>query len=188
VKPRTGSRSTNTAPRNVFRCKDGKFVGLSASTQKMYERTVRAIGRPELVDDARFRTNADRVANADALEAIIGAFIGARTQAENVAFFEQAEVTIGPIYDVTQLLEDPHVVERELVADYPDSEVEWFPMHHVVPRFSGTPGSIRTPAPHLGEHNRALLREVGVEDAAYAKLLAEGVACEGEPPPKEEDE
>ena len=188
VKPRTGSRSTNTAPRNVFRCQDGKFVGLSASTQKMYERTLRAVGRPELVDDPRFRTNADRLKNADALEAIIGAFIAERTQAENVAFFEQAEVTIGPIYDVTQILEDPHVVERELVADYPDPDMGALPMHHVVPRFSGTPGSIRTPAPHLGEHNRALLREVGVDDAAYAKLVAAGVACEGEPPAKEEEE
>jgi formyl-CoA transferase len=188
VKPRTGSRSTNTAPRNVFRCKDGRFVGLSASTQKMYERTVRAIGRPELVDDPRFRTNADRLKNADALEAIIGAFIAARTQEENVAFFDRAEVTIGPIYDVTQLLEDPHVIERELVADYPDADMDTIPMHHVVPRFSGTPGSIRTPAPGLGEHNRALLREVGVDEAAYAKLLAEGVAFEGALPPQDAEE
>ena len=188
VKPRTGSRSTNTAPRNVFRCKDGRFVGLSASTQKMYERTVRAIGRPGLVDDPRFRTNADRLKNADALEAIIGAFIAERTQEENVSFFDQAEVTIGPIYDVTQLLEDPHVIERELVADYPDADMGTIPMHHVVPRFSGTPGSIRTPAPGLGEHNRALLREVGVDEAAYAKLLAEGAAHEGPLPPQDAEE
>jgi formyl-CoA transferase len=188
VKPRTGSRSTNTAPRNVFRCKDGRFVGLSASTQKMYERTVRAIGRPELIDDPRFRTNADRLKNADALEAIVGAFIAARTQEENVVFFDRAEVTIGPIYDVTQLLEDPHVIERELVADYPDADMGTIPMHHVVPRFSGTPGSIRTPAPGLGEHNRALLREVGVDEPAYAKLLAEGVAYEGALPPQDAEE
>ena len=188
VKPRTGSRSTNTAPRNAYRCKDGKFVGLSASTQKMAERLFRAIGRPDLVEDPRYRTNADRLARADELDAIIGAFIAQRTQAENVAFFEQAEVTIGPIYDVTQILEDPHVIERELVADYPDPDMGALPMHHVVPRLSGTPGSIRTPAPHLGEHNRALLREVGVDDAAYAKLVAAGFACEGEPPAKEEEE
>ena len=59
-------------------------------------------------------------------------------------------------------------IERELVADYPDPDMGALPMHHVVPRLAGTPGSIRTPAPHLGEHNRALLREVGVDDAAYA--------------------
>ena len=85
---------------------------------------------------------------------------------------------IGPIYDISQIVEDPHMVERELVADYPDADMEAFPMHHVVPRLSGTPGTIRTPAPRLGEHNRQLLEEAGVGDAEYRKLLEQGVACE----------
>jgi formyl-CoA transferase len=147
----------------------------------MAERAFRSIGRPDLVDDPRYRTNADRVKNAADLDAIIGAFIAARTQAENVAFFEAAEVTIGPIYDIAQLVEDPHARARELVADYPDADMGAYPMHHVVPRMSGTPGTIRTPAPQLGEHNRALLAEVGVSDDGYAKLLADGVASEGRP-------
>jgi crotonobetainyl-CoA:carnitine CoA-transferase CaiB-like acyl-CoA transferase len=180
VKPRTGSRSTNAAPRNAYRCKDGRFVCLSASTQKMAERVFRSIGRPDLIDDPRYRTNADRVKHGEELDAIIGAFVAERTQAENVAFFERAEVTIGPIYDISQILEDPHVIARELVADYPDADMDAFPMHHVVPRLSGTPGSIRTPAPRLGEHNRALLAEIGVDHAAYEQFLADGVLCEGE--------
>jgi crotonobetainyl-CoA:carnitine CoA-transferase CaiB-like acyl-CoA transferase len=178
VKPRTGSRSTNSGPRNAYRTKDGKYVCLSASTQKMAERTFTAIGRPELIGDPRYRTNADRVKNAEELDAIIGAFIAQKTQAENVAFFEEAEVTIGPIYDISQILEDPHFIEREVIADYPDPDMERFPMHHVVPRLQGTPGSIRTPAPKLGEHNRELLREVGVDDTAYAALRAAGIAHE----------
>ena len=63
-----------------------------------------------------------------------------------------------------------------------------FPMHHVMPRLSRTPGAIRTPAPKLGEHNRALLAEIGIDQAAYAKLLAAGVACEGGAVPKGEEE
>ena len=188
VKPRTGSRSTNAGPRNAYLCKDGHYVCLSASTQKMAERVFRSVGRPDLVDDPRYRTNADRVQRAEELDAIIGAFVAQRTQAENVAYFEEAEVTIGPIYDISQIVEDPHVIERELVADYPDADMEAFPMHHVVPRLSGTPGSIRTPAPRLGEHNRELLAEVSVDEAAYGKLLAEGIACEarGGAPAEEE--
>jgi crotonobetainyl-CoA:carnitine CoA-transferase CaiB-like acyl-CoA transferase len=189
VKPRTGSRSTNSGPRNAYRTSDGKFVCLSASTQKMAERVMTSIGRPELVDDPRFRTNADRVRNAEALDAIIGEFIGQRTQAENVAFFEQAEVTIGPIYDITQILEDPHFIDREVIADYPDAEMDAFPMHHVVPRLARTPGAIRTPAPKLGEHNRELLREVGIDEARYAQWLREGVVYEeGSAPPAAEPE
>ena len=188
IKPRTGSRSTNAAPRNVYRCKDGKYVGLSASIQKMAERLFRSIGRPDLIDDPRYKANADRVKRAEELDAIIGAFVTERTQAENVAFFEKAEVTIGPIYDISQIVEDPHVRERELIADYPDADMGEFPMHHVVPRLSATPGSIRTPAPRVGEHNRALLAELGVDDAAYAQFLAAGVACEGALSTKENDE
>jgi formyl-CoA transferase len=180
VKPRTGSRSTNAGPRNAYRCKDGLYVCLSSSTQKMAERLFQSIGRPDLMDDPRYRTNADRVEHAAELDAIIAAFIAGRTQAENVAFFERAEVTIGPIYDISQIIEDPHVLERELLADYPDPDMGAFPMHHVVPRLSGTPASIRTPAPRLGEHNRQLLAEVDVDDALYSQLIASGVASEGE--------
>jgi len=175
IKPRTGSRSTNSAPRNVYRCKDGLYVALSASTQKMAERTLRAVGRPELIDDPRYRTNAERVKHAAELDAIIGAFVAEKTQAENVAFFEQAEVTIGPIYDVRQILEDPHFIEREILADYPDDEMDAFPMHHVVPRLLGTPGSIRSPAPKLGQHNREVL---GLGEKEYRQLLEKGIVCE----------
>jgi len=188
LKPRTGSRSTNSAPRNVYRCKDGLYVALSASTQKMAERTLRAVGRPELIDDPRYRTNAERVRNAAELDAIIGAFVAARTQAQNVAFFEQAEVTIGPIYDVSQILEDPHFAEREILADYPDEEMGAFPMHHVVPRLLGTPGAIRSPAPRLGQHNRELLSELGFDEARYGEMVSGGIVVEGAAEARREDE
>lgn len=178
VKPRTGSRSTNSAPRNCYRCRDGLYVALSGSTQAMAERLLRAIGRAELIDDPRFRTNAARVAHAAELDAIIGTFIAERTQAENVAFFERAEVTVGPIYDVRQILDDPHFTAREIVADYPDPEMGQLPMHHVVPRLLGTPGSIRAPAPRLGEHNRELLGEIGYDAERYAQLQRDNIAVE----------
>ena len=178
VKPRSGSRSTNSGPRNAYRTSDGRYVALSASTQKMSERVMAAIGRSDLVDDPRFRTNADRVKNAEALDAVIGAFVAQRTQAENVAFFEQAEVTIGPIYDIAQILEDPHFTEREVLADYPDGDMGAYPMHHVVPRLEGTPGSVRTPAPKLGENNREVLAALGIDDARYEAMRREGVVLE----------
>ena len=180
VKPRTGSRSTNSGPRNAYRANDGRYVALSASTQKMAERVFTSIGRPDLIDNPRYRTNADRVKNAEELDAIISEFVAKMTQPENVAFFEKAEVTIGPIYDITQILEDPHFIDREVIADYPDGDMGEFPMHHVVPRLSATPGAIRTRAPKLGQHNRELLREVGIDDARYDELLAQDAVHEGE--------
>ncbi len=178
-KERTGSRSTNSAPRNVYQCRDGLYVGLSASVQSMVDRLFRALGKPELIDDARFATNAARVKNAAQLDAIIGAFVAERSQSENVAFFEAKQVTIGPIYDVSQILEDPHIIAREILADYPDAHMGQLPMHGVVPRMTETPGSIRTPAPALGEHNREVLAAIGISDEDYDRLIADGVVSKG---------
>lgn len=184
-KPRLGSRSSNSAPRNAYRCRDGRYVSLSGSTQGMAERILRTIGRPELIKDPRFRTNADRVKNVEELDRIIGEFIAQYDRATLVEMMESAEVTVGPIYDIGEILEDPHVIDREILADYPDPDLGALPMHHVAPRLEGTPGSIRTPAPGLGEHNRELLSEIGVAGEAYDQLLAQGVAVE-EPQPDRE--
>lgn len=174
VKPRTGSRSTNASPRNVYRCSDGRYVGLSASIQKMTERLFRAIGREDMIGDPRFRTNADRLRHQDELDAAIAPFIEQRTQAENVAFFEAAEVTIGPINDIAAIVRDPHVAARGLLAEYPDDEMGKLPMHAVVPRMDATPGTIRAPAPGLGEHNREVLAEAGM-GGEYERLVRDGV-------------
>ena len=175
VKERTGSRSATTSPRNAFRTKDGRYLAISASMQVMAERLFRAIGRADMIDDPRFRTNADRVRHADDCEAPIAAFIAARDLAENLAFFEQAEVTAAPIYDIDQFLADPHVRAREIVVDLPDAEMGTVPMHAVVPRLSATPGHIRTPAPALGEHTADLLGELGCSAAEIATLAQDGV-------------
>jgi crotonobetainyl-CoA:carnitine CoA-transferase CaiB-like acyl-CoA transferase len=176
---REGSRSSNSAPRNVYRCRDGKYVSLSGSTQTMAMRILHAIGRQDLAADPRFATNADRLKHVEELDAAIGEFIGRHDQEDLVVLMEQAEVTVGPIYDIAQIMEDPHVVDREILADYPDAELDRLPMHHVVPRLSDTPGSIRLPAPALGQHSRDILEQLGFDSAETASLIAEGVVFDG---------
>src|SRR5215469_2639883 len=128
VRERTGSRSETTSPRNVFRTKDGRYIGISASIQAMAERLLRAIGRADMITDPRFRTNTDRVRNAAACEAPIIEFIGARTLAENMEVFERAEVTAAPVYDIDQFMADPHVIAREILVDLPDMQMGQLPM------------------------------------------------------------
>ena len=170
IEPRVGSRSNNTAPRNVYETKDGRFIAISASIQSMAERLYRAIGRADMIDDPRFRTNTDRVKNIDEAERPVAEFIKARTLAEGLAVFEAAEVTAAPVYDIDQFVADPHVQARQIVTDLPDAEMGTVPMHAVVPRLSGTPGEIRNPAPTLGEHNDAILGSLGLSPADIADL------------------
>jgi len=175
IEKRVGSRSNNTAPRNVYETKDGRFIAISASIQSMAERLYRAIGRADMIEDPRFRTNTDRVKNIDEAERPVAEFIKARTLADNLSVFEQAEVTAAPVYDIDQFIADPHVQAREIVTELPDPEMGNVPMHHVVPRLSGTPGEIRTPAPALGEHNDAILGRLGLDKAALADLRKRNV-------------
>ncbi len=157
IPPRSGNRASITAPRNIYATSDGGWVALSASTQAMTERLFRAIGRPELIDDPRFRSNADRLAHVGEIDAIIGDFVGARTLAENLGFFEAAETTVGPVYDASGFEADPHVQGRGVLVEMADDDLGSIPMHAVVPRLSGTPGALRRRAPHLGEHENEIL-------------------------------
>ncbi len=175
IRPRTGSRSETTSPRNVFRTKDGRYIGISASIQAMAERLLRAIGRPDMIADPRFRTNTDRVRNAEECEAPIAEFIAARTLDENMKAFAAAEVTAAPVYDIDQFLADPHVIEREIVVDVPDQQTGQLTMHNIIPRLSETPGRLRSPAPSLGEHTAEILGQFGLDDTVLEDLAREGV-------------
>ena len=175
VRERTGSRSETTSPRNVFRTKDNRYIGISASIQAMAERLFRAIGRADMIADPRFRTNSDRVRNAEACEAPIAAFIAARTLTENMEVFEQAEVTAAPVYDIDQFIADPHVIARDILVDFPDDEMGRLPMHNVIPRLSATPGRLRRPAPRLGEHTAEILQSLGLAPEEIRGLAREGI-------------
>jgi formyl-CoA transferase len=141
----------------------------------MAERLFRALGRPELGADPRFRSNAARLRNRDAVEALVGDFIAARTQAEALAFFDAAEVTVGPVCDEADLAGHPYVAEREVLVEVPDAAAGSLPMHNIVPRLSATPGALRRPAPALGEHNREILRALGCTEVEIERLIEAGV-------------
>ncbi|MDX1540883.1 MAG: CoA transferase [Geminicoccaceae bacterium] len=173
--PRMGSRCMIQAPRDVYACADGKYVALSTGTQGMAERLMRAIGRPEWVSDPRFSTNAARLANRDEIEGAVAAFVAARSQPKVLEFFDAAEVTVGPVNDEADLAGSAYVDEREVLVEMLDPAAGALPMHGPVPRLSATPGTLRTPAPALGEHGPELLRELGLADVEIDRLVEDAV-------------
>ena len=175
VKPRTGSRSTNSAPRNVYKTADEQWVCLSASTQTMAERLFRAIGQTQLIDDPRFASNASRLKNVVELDAILSRFIQQQTQNACLEFFTEAGVTVGPIYDMSNIETDPHFHEREIIVELPDAALGTIPVHNISPRLMNTPGRFRHVAPSLGEHSEEILHNAGFDDREIKKLIAENV-------------
>ena len=175
IRRRVGSASEGTSPRNVYATSDGGWVAISASTQAMTERLFRAIGRDDLNHDPAFKTNTERVKRREEVDAIVGGFIKQRTLADAIRFFEEAEVTAGPVYDIGQFLEDPHVQARGIVVETPDEEMGEVPMHAVVPRLSGTPGPLRYPAPAVGQHNREIFSRIGYSEDRIDSLAQKGI-------------
>jgi crotonobetainyl-CoA:carnitine CoA-transferase CaiB-like acyl-CoA transferase len=175
VRRRSGSATESQSPRNVYATKDGGWVAISASTQAMTERLFRAIGRGDLNDDPRFKTNAERIKRREEVDGIVGSFIVERTLADAIAYFEEAGVTAAPVYDVGQFLDDPHVQERGIVVEALDAEMGEVPMHAVVPRLDGTPGGLRIPAPGIGQHNDEIYGRIGYSSERITSLAGAGI-------------
>jgi formyl-CoA transferase len=171
-KRRTGSASEQSSPRNVYATSDGGWVAISASTQAMTERLFKSIGRDDLNSTPGFMNNNERLQRREEVDEIVGGFIKQRTLAENIAHFEKDGVTAGPVYTPAQFMEDPHAQERGILVDLPDADMGRILMHDVVPRLSGTPAAIRTPAPEIGQHNDEIYRGIGYADARIAEMRA----------------
>ncbi|GAB4586525.1 CaiB/BaiF CoA transferase family protein [Nocardia sp. IFM 10818] len=173
--PRTGNRSSNNAPRNVYRTADGGWVAVSTSAQSVAERVMRLVGRPEFIDEPWFGSGAERARHADELDAAVGAWIAERDTGEVLAAFEKAEAAIAPVYTAADVLADPQFRALGAIAEIPDDELGRIRMQNVIFRLSATPGRIRWAGPPLGAHTAEVLGAYGVDAERLARLRAAGV-------------
>lgn len=176
VQERLGSRLPFSAPRNVYLTADDKWLSMSSSAQSVFERTMQAIGRPELIKDPRFIDNRIRGKNVEELDAIIGGWVRARTLSEAMDILVAHEAAAAPVYSVADVLADPHFQARETVVSVPDQHLSSVRMQAPTPRLSESPGEIHFTGPDLGQHNEEIYRDfLGLSDAQLQSLKAEGV-------------
>ncbi len=175
VRTRDGSRSRNAGPRGCYRTQDGAWIAVSGSTPKMAERFLRAYGLSEMLADPRFATNEARVRHRALLDEAVRCAIGARTLEENEALIAAHALTAVPVQTIAEIERDPHWQARELTVDVTGSDGS-VRMHHVVPRLSATPGSIRWAGGKLGQDNaRVFGEELGLSASDLERLGAAGV-------------
>jgi crotonobetainyl-CoA:carnitine CoA-transferase CaiB-like acyl-CoA transferase len=176
VPGRLGNRINSAAPRNVYRTADDKWVALSASSQSIAENLFRAIGRPDLIDDPRFRDNPSRVRYVDDLDGIIEAWMAGQPLSAVMEILLEAGAVVGPVYDMADLFADPQVVHRDSIVEVDDEDFGTVSMPNVVARFSRTPGEIRHTGPSKGTHNiEVFVGELGLSEAEFAAMREDGV-------------
>jgi len=167
------------SPRGSYRCKDGLWVSMSGSTDTMAKRVFEAIGLAALYEDPKFKTNDARIANDKELDQLVSNFMAALNQADCLEHFRKHGVTVGPIYNSEQLLNDEHIKQRGIYVQLEKTHNQKaVVMHQVTPRLNSTPGKIRRAAPRLGEHTHEILQALGSTPQEIEALTkVEGIAC-----------
>ncbi len=171
---RSGNRSSNNAPRNLYRTKDGHWLAISTSANSIAERVLRLVGHPEVLDEPWFATGRQRAAHADLLDDYVGGWIGERTRDEVIAAFEDAGAAVAPVYKPSELLDDPQVTAIEMVTTVDDEDLGPVRMQNVMWRMGESPGSIRHTGRAHGADTDEILAESGYSAEEIARLREVG--------------
>jgi len=176
VHMRTGNRVAYVAPSSMFKTKDGKYLTLAASTQNVWVRLAKAIGREELTTDPKFIDNSVRVMNSAEVNGIVGAWIEQHTRDEVIERFDQFEVAYSPVFDMEDVFRDVQYRAREAMVRVPDSDLGEAIVQNVVPKFSATPGSVDFLGAAMGAHNQEIYgNELGLSKERLKQLKDAGI-------------
>jgi len=169
----TGSAHILSAPYQAFRAADG-WLNIGGANQPNWERVARVLGAPEWIEDARFRTNADRMKNLDALVLLMNARLKDRKLEELIKALEAEGVPCGRINSIADMAADPQALARGMVVELDHPRAGRTRALGLPIKLSRTPGKVSRPAPVLGQHTREVLGEFGFSAAEIDALVASG--------------
>jgi crotonobetainyl-CoA:carnitine CoA-transferase CaiB-like acyl-CoA transferase len=163
---RWGNRLEFASPRGAYQCKDGKWLAISGATPQSAARIFEAIGRSDIMDNPRFATNADRMANAEEIDAIIGAWAKTLDRDDALERLTGTGAPVGPVYSMQDILDDPHFRARGVVADVPDPVLGTIKLPNVFAKLRNNPGAIRYGGRALDVDRDTILADWLGEDSA----------------------
>ncbi len=174
--PRVGNRDGRKAPHNVFRCLgEEKWVAISVATDAQFRALAEASGYPGWTGDPRFATVTARLANQDALEALVQQWTAGLEVARVVSTLQAVGVPAAPVYDSAETLDDPHLVERGFVAPLEHPVAGTRPVTTLPWAADGQRVDDLRPAPTFGQHNQWVLKELlQLSNEEYERLASSG--------------
>jgi formyl-CoA transferase len=176
VRQREGNRLSGIVPTGTWRCSDDKYVVIGGNGDSIFRRLMTAIGRPDLANDPKLKRNSGRVKHAPLIDDAIDAWTRTHSLQYVIDTLEKAEVPVGPIYSVAEMIDDPHFIARGLFETHrlPDGTTVKLPA--LVPKLSATPGETQWIGPELGAHNAEVLGKLlGISGEELHKLVEQGV-------------
>ena len=176
VREAAGSALPGIAPSNAYRCNDG-FVLIAGNGDSIFKRLMQAIGREDLGVDPALASNAGRVARVAEIDAAIEAWTQAQSVTEVLARLGAVNVPAGKVYTAQDIAEDPHYQARDMILRQTTRDGHELDVPGIVPKLMGTPGSVRSSAPRLGDDTDAVLNELGFSDEDIAALRARKVVA-----------
>ena len=171
----TGSAHILSAPYQAFRAADG-WLNIGGANQANWERMCRVLGAQDWLEDARFRSNAERMKNLDALERAMSERLKSRKVDELIKALEAEGVPCGRINSIADVAADPHALAREMVVELEHPRAGRTRALGLPVKLSRTPGKVSRPAPVLGQHTREVLSEFGFSPAEIEALVKSGAA------------
>jgi len=173
---RQGNRVNHLAPRGAWQTQDGRWISVTVGNDSTFRSLATAMGMPELLADARFVSNRDRLANVDAIEDVLARWFARTRYQDAIAALEEYKVAHAPLYDAEQLLEDRQLLSREAFVRVDDDELGEAMLPNVLARFSAAKGQVRFAGRPKGSDNERIYRDVlGMTDRDLARLAENGV-------------
>lgn len=175
VPPRMGNRYAAVSPYDGFRCRDGVVI-VACGNQKLFGKLCTEIlEQPQLAADPRFADMTGRLEHQDDLKELIEAWLADKTMAQAAEILLAHGIPAGPILDVSQILDDPHVKEREMFVRTEHPTLGEVTVNGCAVKLMGTPAAVRAPAPALGQDNEAVFSALGLSPAELAALKEKNV-------------
>jgi crotonobetainyl-CoA:carnitine CoA-transferase CaiB-like acyl-CoA transferase len=175
VRERSGGALPGIAPSNTYPTADGAYVVIAGNSDPIFKRLMQTMGRPDLGEAPEFAQNDGRAAQSEMLDAAISAWSSSLPIDDVLQALEQAEVPAGRIYNVADIVADPHYQAREMILDAQLPGGTNVKMPGIVPKLSETPGSVNWQGPALGQHTDSVLCDLGLTAADIAQLKTDGV-------------
>lgn len=168
---RMGNLHPTIAPYTTYPCGDGDYITIACANDAMWQRFCHAVGRPAWIEDAQFRTNAERVQHREKLDACIKERLSRRSSHEWIATLQARGVPCGRIQSVGEVCDHPQVRARDMVVELDHPTIGPLRVTGIPIKLSDTPGTVRTPPPLLGEHTTQVLTEWLRMDTAAVDAL-----------------